>query len=291
MKRYILIILLMIGVSGCSLRMTYPNLDWLIPWYVGDYITLNPEQSGLLDKRLMHALDWHCRTQLPVYAQGLKDLANDLDDSRLPLNVERLKAYADQLNVLWREIKIQIGPEIADIMVTASDEQIAELFENLELRNNTFKAEYVDIPLDRLEQKRRKKMIRRINRWFSEITQEQKQAVVDWSAEIRPLAADGLDHRQRVMAELRNLLTTRQDDPDFKGAFVDLLTNIDQRRSALYQKNIDANTDLTLMLLAKIERSLTSTQRSYLLGRINALSADFEKLNCDPATAHLSTQE
>lgn len=281
----------MIGVSGCSLRMTYPNLDWLIPWYVGDYITLNPEQSGLLDKRLMHALDWHCRTQLPVYAQGLKDLANDLDDSRLPLNVERLKAYADQLNVLWREIKIQIGPEIADIMVTASDEQIAELFENLELRNNTFKAEYVDIPLDRLEQKRRKKMIRRINRWFSEITQEQKQAVVDWSAEIRPLAADGLDHRQRVMAELRNLLTTRQDDPDFKGAFVDLLTNIDQRRSALYQKNIDANTDLTLMLLAKIERSLTSTQRSYLLGRINALSADFEKLNCDPATAHLSTQE
>lgn len=291
MKRYILIILLMIGVSGCSLRMTYPNLDWLIPWYVGDYITLNPEQSGLLDKRLMLALDWHCRTQLPVYAQGLKDLANDLDDSRLPLNVERLKAYADQLNVLWREIKIQIGPEIADIMVTASDEQIAELFENLELRNNTFKAEYVDIPLDRLEQKRRKKMIRRINRWFSEITQEQKQAVVDWSAEIRPLAADGLDHRQRVMAELRNLLTTRQDDPDFKGAFVDLLTNIDQRRSALYQKNIDANTDLTLMLLAKIERSLTSTQRSYLLGRINALSADFEKLNCDPATAHLSTQE
>ena len=291
MKRCILIILLMIGVVGCSLRITYPNLDWLIPWYVDDYITLNQEQRRLLDKRLIHALDWHCYSQLPAYSRTLKDLASDLDDPRLPLSVERLHPYAGQLNDLWRVIKIQIGPEVADILATASDEQIAELFENVEQRNNTFKVKYVDIPLDQLEKKRRKKMIKRIKRWFSEITPVQKRAVVDWSAEIRPLAADGLDHRQRVAAELRNLLTRRQDNPDFKGAFVDLLVNIDQRRSAHYQNNIDVNTDLTLKLLAKIERSLTSSQRSYLLGRINALSADFEKLNCDPATAQLSTQE
>jgi disulfide oxidoreductase YuzD len=269
--------------------MTYPNLDWLIPWYVGDYISLNQEQRRFLDKRLIRALNWHCHTQLPAYSRTLKDLASDLDDPHLPLSVERLHAYADQLNDLWREIKIQIGPEMADILATASSGQIDELFENVEQRNNTFQAEYVDIPLDQLEQKRRKKMIKRIKRWFSEITPLQKQAVVDWSAEIRPLAEDGLDHRQRVTAELRNLLARRQDDPDFKGAFVDLLVNIDRRRSANYQNNIDVNTDLTLMLLVKIERMLTPTQRSYLLGRINALSADIEKLDCDPATAHLST--
>ena len=290
MKRHILTILLMIGVSGCGLRMTYPNLDWLIPWYVDDYITLNQEQRRLLEERLIPALDWHCHTQLPAYSQMLKNLAYDLNDPRQPLSVERLHTYADQLEILWRAIKGQIGPEVADILATASDEQLAELFENVEQRNNTFKAEYVDIPLDQLEKKRRKKMIKRLNRWFSETTPVQKQAVVDWSAEIRPLAADGLDHRQHVTVELKNLLT-RRGDPDFKDAFVDLLVNIDQRRSAHYQNNIDVNTDLTLMLLAKIERSLTPTQRSYLRGRINAFSADFDKLNCDPATARLSTQE
>ncbi len=290
MKRYILIILFLFGVSGCSLRMTYPNLDWLIPWYVDDYITLNQEQSSLLDKRLIRALDWHCRSQLPVYTQTLKDLANDLEDPRLPLNVERLHVYADQLKRLWRAIKIQIGPEMADLLITASSEQIAELFENVELHNSAFKVEYVDIPLDQLELKRRKKMTKRINRWFSEITPLQKQAVVDWSAEIRPLATDGLDYRQRVTFELRTLLT-RREDPDFKDAFLDLLVNIDRRRSADHQNKIDANTDLTLMLLAKIERSLTPIQRSYLLGRIDALAADLEKLHCDTPTAHLSTQE
>jgi disulfide oxidoreductase YuzD len=175
-------------------------------------------------------------------------------------------------------------------LVTASSKQIAELVENLEQRNNTYQTKYVDIPLDRLEQKRRKKMIKRINRWFSEITPVQRQAVVEWSAEIKPLAKDGLDHRQRMTAELRYLLA-RRENPDFRDAFVDLLANIDRRRSAGYKNKIDANTDLTLMLLATIERSLTATQRSYLLGRIDNLVADVEKLNCNPATAHLSTQE
>jgi len=290
MKRHILIILFLFGITGCGLRMTYPNLDRLISWYVDDYITLNQEQSSILDKRLMRALEWHCRTQLPVYIKTLKDLANDLEDPRLPLSVERLNLHADQLKRFWRAIKIQIGPEIADILATASSEQIAELFENVELRNNAFKAEYVDIPLGRLEQKRSKKMIKRINRWFSEITPAQKQAVVDWSAEISPLATDGWDHRQRLTVELRSLLT-RREEPGFKDAFVDLLVNIDQRRTPDYQNKIDGNTDLTFMLLVKTVRSLTPTQRSYLRGRIDTLAADFEKLNCNPATAHLSTQE
>lgn len=290
MKRNILIILFIVGITGCSLRMTYPNLDRLIAWYVDDYITLNLEQSSLLDKRLARALDWHCRTQIPIYIKMLNDFANDLEAPRLSLSVERLGVYADELKRFWQVLKVQVGPEIADILATASSEQIGELVENIELHNNTFKAEYVDIPLDRLEQKRSKKMIKRINRWFSEATPAQKQAVIDWSAEIQPLAKDGLDYRQRLTVDLRYLLT-RREEPDFKDALVDLLVNTDQRRSAGYQNKIDANTDLTLSLLAKLEHSLTPTQRSYLLGRIDSLAADFEKLNCSSATAQLSTQE
>jgi len=276
---------------GCGLRMTYPNLDWLIPWYVDDYISLNQEQRSLLEKRLMTTLDWHCHTQLPAYAHMLKALANDLDDPGRPLAVERFHAYAAQLNRHWRDIKMQIGPEMADILASASDEQIAELFENVARRNEAYKTQYVDIPLEQLEQKRRKKMIKRVDRWFSEITPDQKQAIDDWSAAVRPLAADGLDYRQRVTAELRNLLTRRTDDPDFKDAFVDLLVNVDRRRSLEYQEKIDFNMDLTVDLLVKFDRSITPAQRSYLLKRIHTLAADFKKLSCNPAVARLSAKE
>jgi hypothetical protein len=266
--------------------MTYPNLDWLVPLYVDGYISLTQAQSRSLQTHLKRALGWHCQTQLPAYARVLRNLAMDVADPRLSLGVERLRSYADQLKIRWQDVKIHIGPEMADILATASDEQLAELSENIQQRNDAFKEEFVDIPLDQLERMRRKKMIARIQRWLSGITPAQMQAVADWSAAIRPLAADGLDYRRHVAAELLNLLSTRKAEPDFKDALVDLVVNVDQRRPTHYQNKIDVNTDLTLRLLVQLERSLTPTQRSRLLKRIHVLVSDLEKLSCQPAAAH-----
>ena len=262
--------------------MIYPHLNWLIPFYVDDYISLNREQSSLLEKRLLRVLDWHCRTQLPVYAQLLRELAKDLQDPQQPVSYEKLQFYSDQFITQWRELLKQIGPEMADILATASDQQLAELFQNIENRNNEFKSEYVDISLKELEEKRRKRMAKDLKQWISYLTPEQKQAVSDWSDQIKPLAADGLRNRQLVLAEFKNLLVNRRHDPDFKEAFVTLLVNVDQMRPSDYQQKIDYNTEVTFKLIIKIDRSLNPTQRAYLLKRIGSLADDFEKLSCDP---------
>ena len=92
----------------------------------------------------------------------------------------------------------------------------------------------------------------------------------------------GLRNRARVLAEFKNLLAKRRHDPDFEEAFVALLVNLDQIRAPDYQQKIDYNTDLTFKLLMKTDRSLTPTQRAYLLKRIGSLAAYFEELSCDP---------
>jgi hypothetical protein len=282
MKKLIFAIFLLLVVSGCGPRMIYPHLDWLIPFYVDDYISLNREQSSLLEDRLLRVLDWHCRTQLPVYTQSLREFAKDLEDPRHPISYERLQYYSDQFITHWRELLKQIGPEMADILATASDEQLAELFQNIEKGIKKFKSEYVDIPLEKLEEKRKERIAKDMKQWISDLTPEQKQAVSDWGDQIKPLAADGLRNRERVLAEFKNLLTKRRQDPDFKRVFVALLVNLDQMRTPEYQKRIDYNTDVTFKLIMKIDRSLTPTQRTYLLKRIGSLAADFEKLSCDP---------
>jgi len=282
MKKLISTICLLLVVSGCGPGLIYPHLDWLIPFYVDDYISLNREQSSLLEKRLLRVLDWHCRTQLPVYAQSLRELAKDLEDPRQPISDERLQYYSHQFITHWRELSKQIGPEMADILATASDEQLLELFDNIEKRNTKFKSKYVDIPLEELEEKRKKRMAKDLKQWISRLTPEQKQAVSDWSDQIKPLAADGLRNRETVLTEFQNLLRKRRHDPDFKEAFVALLVNLDQMRTPDFQKKIDYNTDVTFKLIMKIDRSLNNTQRAYLLKHINTLAADFEKLSCDP---------
>jgi hypothetical protein len=157
------------------------------------------------------------------------------------------------------------------------------MFQNIEKRNNKYKSEYVDIPLDELEKKRKERLAKDLKQWISRLTPEQKQAVSDWSDQIKPLAADGLRNRERVLTEFKNLLATRRHNPDFKEAFVALLINFDQLRAPDYQKKIDYNTEVTFRLLMKIDQSLNPTQRAYLLKRIESLAADFDKLSCDPA--------
>jgi hypothetical protein len=257
-------------------------LNWLVPFYVDDYISLNREQSSLLEERLLRVLDWHCRTQLPAYARSLGEMAKDFEDPLHPLSYERLQHYSNQFTTHWRELSKQIGPEMADILATASDEQLAEMFQNIEKRNDKYKSKYVDIPLDELEKKRQERLVKDLKKWISRLTPEQKQAVSDWSAQIKPLATDGLRYREIVLTEFNNLLAKHRHDPDFEEAFVALLVNFDQMRAPDYQKKINYNTEVTFRLLMKIDRSLNPTQRAYLLKRIGSLAADFEKLSCDP---------
>ena len=56
MKNRAAILLLAIVLAGCGPWLVYPHLDWLIPWYVSDYISLDSDQKNMLEKRLLKLL-------------------------------------------------------------------------------------------------------------------------------------------------------------------------------------------------------------------------------------------
>ena len=43
------IFLIAVVIAGCGPRLVYPHLDWLIPWYVSDYISLDSDQKNMLE--------------------------------------------------------------------------------------------------------------------------------------------------------------------------------------------------------------------------------------------------
>jgi len=262
----------------------YPHLDWLIPWYVSDYISLDSDQKTMLEARLSKLLDWHCRTQLPAYATTLRALGQDLANPSRPVNAARLQAYNARLTSLWKELLRQIGPDITAILATGTDDQIDELFVNLEKQNQKFKKEYVDLPPDELVHNREERMVKRTKYWVSKLNAEQKQAVSDWNSQLTPIAIDWLRNREVVQAEARRLLAHRHDNPEFRTAMQVLIINPESKRSVEYQRQIDINTTATINYLVKLDRMLTENQRAYLLDRLESLAADFDVLSCDPAT-------
>jgi hypothetical protein len=284
MKKHAAILLLAIVLAGCGPRLVYPHLDWLIPWYVSDYISLDSDQKNMLEKRLLKLLDWHCRTQLPAYATTLRALVRDLANSSQPVDTATLQVYSTRLRSLWKELLQQIGPDIAAILATATDAQIDELFDNLEKQNQKFKKEYVDLPPDELIQNREERMVKRTQYWISKLNPEQKQTVSDWSSQLAPIAGDWIQNREIVQAEAWRLLAQRHDNPGFRAAMQELILHPENMRSAEYQRKIDINTAVTIKLLAQLNQLLTEKQRPYLLDRIESLAADFDTLSCDPET-------
>jgi hypothetical protein len=284
MKKRLLIPVLFIILAGCSTRLAYFHLDWLIPWYISDYISLDSNQKNMLEKRLAAQLDWHCRTQLPVYAEALRGLGRDITDGDHPIDEQRLRSHYTKLMGLWKILLSEIAPDITDIMLTASDAQINELFSNLDKRNQKFRDKYIDLTPERLNKNRQKRMLKNLDYWISDLTNEQKQAVADWSSRLTPIAEIWLQNREATQAYARHLLENRNDSPEFRKKIAELIVNPRLMYTAAYQQKIDFNTDVTFDFIIDMDRLLTRDQRKYLLKRIDSLASDFDKLSCDPRT-------
>jgi hypothetical protein len=284
MKKILALVIGFILLSACGPRLYYPSLDWLIPWYVDDYISLEPGQSSRFRTQLVRQLDWHCRTQLPEYAEFLRDFRREVDGSSQPVTVERLDAFMRRLTRYWNVLIVQISPDIADILFSSTDEQDSELFENLEEKNREIESEYVAPPPQKVIRNRQKRMQQRLNYWLGDMTEAQVQAVTDWSLQIEPIAADRVAYRRRIQAAVRHLLESRTNQDEFEAALGGLLTNAEEYRTANYQRKIEVNTQHTLELLTHLLETLTPNQRSHLSMRLESLAVDFDHLSCDPAS-------
>ena len=53
-------LLLLCVLAGCSsTSFFYNRLDFFVPWYLGDYVSLDRSQDELLENQLQPFLAWH----------------------------------------------------------------------------------------------------------------------------------------------------------------------------------------------------------------------------------------
>lgn len=282
MYRLLLPIIAVVLLSACGPRWAYTNLDWLIPWYVEDYIELDAHQDDELSVRLAYQLDWHCRTQLTRYADFLRALRRDLSVPGQPVRAERWAEHFERLKEYWIDLIDQIGPDAVAIMVTASDEQIDTLFANIEKTNLDLEREYVEPPIETRRRNRQKRMQKRLEYWTGSLSGPQKELVAQWSHGLAETAEDWLAHRRRFQAALQRELEGRRPGRDYERRFLDLFAAPEKLRDPSYQEKIDINKRLTFFLLENISRSLTPKQRRHIVKRLDKLADEFDQLACDP---------
>jgi hypothetical protein len=278
MRALLFSLLVLLSISACGPKWYYPHLDWLLPWYVSDYITLAPAQRTELQRRLVRQLDWHCRSELPVYAAFLRKVQQDVEKQTSGFSKQQIRLYYTNIRFLYNNLIINVAPDLAAILRTASDAQIEELFANLEARNRELAARYVDPPPAMVTQERYERMSERLAEWIGALDQNQLAMVEDWSRDLGADNAPWLANRRQFQQGLRRLLADRGRRSDFTPQLAALIASPPQTES--YRRRHDRRTALTLDLLTGIGNTLSPGQRRHLASRLEALADDFEDLAC-----------
>lgn len=273
--------LTLVLVTACGPRWYYHHLDWMIPWYVDDYLSLDSTQRSALEIRLARQLNWHCRTQLPEYATFLRSARQEFENPDQTVTREQFAHHLETFKRFWKDLMARIGPDVADILITASDEQVDELFRNIEKDNLEDQRTYVDLPENQIFQNRTDRMVERVERWIGDLTDTQQAAVQQWSRNIGATTDQWLANRRRQQQAFRQLIAARTVDPAFKEKFTALLVSPEVVRTKAYQARLDRNTGFILDLLTDIEKTLTDAQRSHLLAYLESLAEDFDVLACE----------
>lgn len=271
---------LLLLLAGCSTAFFYRQLDWLVPTYVGQYLPLDDSQRKLLDIHVADLLAWHCASELGRYAVWLRTVNADVQAGRLDLH--RLQWHTQQLESHWREVAHQTGPRLADLLAHSQDEQIQALLDNLREKEDDFRNDYVDAPMDKVERRLAERTEKRLRRWVGRLTEEQRQAIAAWSRELAREQAQSLAMRQRWREAATRALAERRDVHRFPQRVQQLLLHPEATWTQAQRQQFEARRARAQQLLLTLAGSLTARQRGHLAERTSTWAGDFERLACGP---------
>ena len=123
-----------------STTFVYNRLDFILPWYLDDYVELDRAQETFLDAQLQPFLAWHRSEELPRYTQILDDIARRLDG---PLTGQDVAAISLEFEQAWFRLEGRSLEWLLALGERLTEEQVQQFLDELweqqeEYRKNTW---------------------------------------------------------------------------------------------------------------------------------------------------------
>jgi hypothetical protein len=280
-KVFALALLASLVLSGCVTRIAYDRLDWLTRWYIDSYLDLTESQDRLAREITRRNLAWHRATQLPLYADHIRELRAGLSGPVTAGFIEQ--QYAITL-VIWDQSMRHMAPDISRLLLTLDDAQLIGFFAEIEEQNVELAEEYSGLAADARRKKQDRSIIRAFAWFTGSLSPEQEAVVRSHTAGMHDLTEQWLSRRAAWQSALRELLDRRSGNADFEAQIADLLLNPDQFDSPEYRQSVAANRATVFAMVAEVLSSMSPKQRRHLDDRLSGLITDFDELARIPAS-------
>jgi hypothetical protein len=245
-----------------------------VAWSVDDYVQWTKPQQQHFDRRLQALLYWHKTTQLTAYSDFLSRFKQQV---KQPLSAEQLQPYWQQLADFWRQIMQKSAPDIAFMLASLDDRQLAELVANIDDRQAEYQQKYAPAKADESQAKRIKKTRRLLVRFIGKLNPQQQTLISEWHQHREQATAQWLRNRQAWSGQLIDAMYYRQTGV-FDGRIQQLFVYPQQLWDTEYARQTEVNVAAALELVVAIQASLTPRQHSKLATELDRWIRLFDDL-------------
>lgn len=264
-KKSFVVVALLLLLSGCAGKLAYNNADFIISWYLSDYIEFTPKQEPIVKAKIDSWLAWHRSTQMPQYLNQLKTLKQQIEGGTI--TAEELRKHSDQVDTYWSTVREYIATDVSDFAMTLDIRQMSQLFVTLADKREE---NIVDFKKRTKKQpKRAERLIENFAERLGYVTDEQRHIVNTYAAQLHSTYDMWMTHNANVQAEFRRILIAKDFIPDSAQQLETLMLNTDAMRSANYAKARNENKQLYITMLSDMFPTLEPTQRKNLIAEID----------------------
>ncbi|WP_311568521.1 DUF6279 family lipoprotein [Photobacterium arenosum] len=262
--RPLLLLCVLAFLSGCAARLAYNTMNYWVPWYLDDYVSLTPVQASRFESELLQAQAVHRRQELPKLHQHILEFQQEL---QRPLTSEQIRSYHYSFTALAEQSASVFTPPAANLLRYMSNIQIDQI-------NSKINKELDELRVKRDKLSQEEKLQRYTTRfekfskeWIGSLTEEQQTIIEElakYQLDIEPVFFSA---RRGLYQQWQALLSQRHR-PEFDARLKRLLRDVVGLRYAPVQSQLDQYLQRRFALMAQLNQSLSSSQRQYLMNKL-----------------------
>ena len=272
-RRYGLAASLLLLLQACSsTTFVYNRLDFILPWYLDDYVDLNRDQRASLDALLQPFLHWHRVEELPRYVQILGEIEQGLDQTVTPPMIGQTFS---ELERAWLRLEDEALGWMFTLGVELSDEQIEEFLVVLREQQSEYEEEYLHRSDEEYLEDSYDNFLDSLQDYLGRLDKGQRTTLRQASAELQRMDVLWLEERDKWLANMAVLL---EREPGWQQKLRDLRDAREDNYSPRYREMYTHNLDVIKGALATVINSRSEKQDSRLRKKLRNLRQDFETL-------------
>lgn len=281
MQRLCIVGMALLLFACSAARMGYNNGELVSYWWLDSYVDFENDQKPWVRQHIDTLFAWHRKTQLRDYVQVISHIQHrDLSTAR---PADLLNDYNEGKARILR-IADHAAPELADLALSLTPAQIANVEQKFTRNNDKYRKEYLSGDTAERQKFRYRKMMKQAEYWFGNFDRDQETRLRALS-DARPLnndmlLAERLQRQHELLGLLRKIHAERPSRNEAAAMIRKYITDtVDRFGDSERQRFAEASNQANAALVAQMMRMATPEQRRHFVNTLQEWIGDFSRLS------------